>query len=64
MIEIFIGRVLLGWLQAIGLRHRRFPLVPAIPGYAKLFPGSAEKIPGSLPTGISLQYIDSAHIFL
>jgi len=47
MIETFIGRLLLGWLRAIGRRHGRFPPVPVIPGYAELFPGSAEKIPGS-----------------
>jgi len=37
-------RVLLGWLRAIGRRHSRSLLLPVIPGYAELFPGSAEKI--------------------
>jgi hypothetical protein len=64
MIEIFIGRLLLGWLRAIERRHSRFTLVPVIPGSAELIPGSPEKLPGSSSTGISPQPIDSAHVFL
>ena len=45
MIEFCIGRLLLGWMREIGRRHRRFPLVPVIPGSAELIPGSAEKFP-------------------
>jgi hypothetical protein len=45
MIEIFIGRVLLGWLQAIELRRADSCSFPSIPGYAVLIPGSPEKFP-------------------
>jgi hypothetical protein len=36
---------------------------PVIPGYAELIPGSPQKRPGSLATGISFQPVDSAHVF-
>jgi hypothetical protein len=36
---------------------------PCIPGSAKLFPGSAEKIPDSALTGIPVEAIDSKHGF-
>jgi hypothetical protein len=32
---------------------------PCIPGSAEFFPGSVGKIPGSAPTGISVETIDS-----
>jgi hypothetical protein len=41
---MLLGRLLLGRLRGIGVRRGRLPLVPTIPGYAELIPGSTEKI--------------------
>ena len=63
VIEIAASVVFVEALRQAGLRRRRKPSFPAIPGSADLFPGSAVEIPGSQATGIYRQVIDLPFVY-